>query len=66
MNTFALAVITASDKPFDPNDVKPGWVALGIVLLMCLATALLLVSFIKHTRKAREPWESEKRDTPAP
>lgn len=66
MNTLALAVIAAAEKPFDPNDVKPGWVALGIVILMCVATALLLVSFVKHSRKAREPWEGEKRDTTTP
>ena len=66
MNSLAFAVLVASEKPLDPNDVKPGWVALGIVALMCFATFLLLRSFIRHTRKASEPWEGEPTGTNKP
>lgn len=66
MNSLAFAVLVASEKPLDPNDVKPGWVALGIVALMCLATFFLIRSFIRHTRKASEPWEGESTGTNKP
>lgn len=59
MNSFAFAVLAASEKPLDPNDVKPGWLALAIVVLMCVATYFLLRSFVKHTRKAGQPWEGD-------
>ena len=64
MNSFALAASVAMrDTPLDPNDVKPGWVALGIVVLLIIATAFLCISFLRHSRKAMRPWEDE--DTPA-
>lgn len=66
MNSLVFAVLAASEKPLDPNDVKPGWVALGIVALMCLATFFLLLSFIRHTRKASQPWEGESTGTKKP
>lgn len=60
MNSFAFAVIAAAETPLAPQDYKPaGWIALGIVLLMCLATVFLLFSFAKHSRKANQPWEGE-------
>lgn len=66
MNSLAFAVLVASEKPLDPNDVKPGWVALGIVALMCLATFFLILSFIRHTRKANQPWEGDSTGTKEP
>ena len=66
MNSFAFAVLTASEKPLDPNDVKPGWLALWIVILLCVATFFLLRSFVKHTRKARQPWEGDTDGTKKP
>ncbi|MEO6472627.1 MAG: hypothetical protein ABIR57_11680 [Aeromicrobium sp.] len=71
MNSFAFAVIAAStlhtsERPLDPNDVKPGWVALSIVVILCVATFFLLRSFIKHARKAGEPWEGEQSDPKLP
>jgi hypothetical protein len=66
MNSYAFAALAASEKPLDPNDVKPGYVALLIVILMCVATFFLLRNFVKHTRKASEPWEGESTDTKKP
>lgn len=63
MNSFAFAVLVVGEKPIDPNDVKPGYVALSIVILMCVATFFLLRSFVKHTRKASQPWEGDTDDT---
>lgn len=57
-----LAAAGTRDKPLDPNDVKPGWVALGIVLLLCVAVFLLCRSFLKHARKSQTPWAGEDAD----
>ncbi len=63
MHPFAFALIAASEKPLDPNDVKPGYLALSIVIIMCVATFFLLRSFVKHSKKAAQPWESESAET---
>ncbi len=62
MHPLALALIAVSEKPLDPNDVKPGYLALAIVAIMCIATFFLLRSFIKHSKKANQPWESDSAD----
>lgn len=59
MHPFALALFVSSKKALDPNNVKPGYLALSIVIIMCIATAFLLRSFIKHSKKASQPWESD-------
>jgi hypothetical protein len=68
-----LADLAASDTrktPLDPNDVKPGWLALGIVCVLIVAVFFLCRSFLAHARKAQKPWEGEdvdpgvKRTTP--
>lgn len=58
----ALANAGTRDTPLDPNDVKPGWVALGIVVLLCIAVFFLCRSFIRHAKKAEQPWEGESAD----
>lgn len=63
MNSFALAAIATTKTQVDPNDVKPGWLALSIVIILCVATYFLLRSFVKHSRKANEPWDSDAVDT---
>jgi hypothetical protein len=60
-----LAAAGTRDKPLDPNDVKPGWLALGIVVVLIIAVALLCRSFLAHARKAQKPWEGEQADTAA-
>lgn len=59
----ALANSVTRDKPLDPNDVKPGWVALGIVIILCIAVAILCRSFLMHAKKAEQPWEGEEVDS---
>lgn len=60
MSTYALlAELATRDKPLDPNDVKPGWVALGIVVILCIAVFFLCRSFLTHARKAEQPWDGE-------
>jgi hypothetical protein len=43
----------------DWQNSRPGFAALIVVALLALAVALLLRSFLKHERKAREPWDDE-------
>lgn len=66
MNTLALAVMTAVDKPATVEETRPGYLALLIVILMCVATYFLLRSFVKHTHKASEPWEGDSTGTKGP
>lgn len=35
----------------DPEDVKPGWLAFGIVILMGIALYFILRSFIKQLKR---------------
>ncbi len=57
-----LATAGTRDTPLDPNDVKPGWVALGIVVILIIATFLLCRSFLAHSRTALKPWDGEEND----
>jgi hypothetical protein len=65
MHVLLAAAETTRDTPLDPNDVKPGWVALGIVVLLCIVLFFLCRSFIKHMKKAEQPWEGEEADSVA-
>lgn len=63
MNTYAallstVAFVTA-DVPITRDNVKPGWVALGIVAAMGVGLFFLLRSLSKHEKIARRPWEGE-------
>lgn len=58
----ALANSNTLDKAPDSADVKPGWVALGIVVLLCVAVFFLCRSFIRHAKKADQPWDGENAD----
>lgn len=55
----AVLVASGERRELDPDIVKPGWVALGIFLAMAVALALLMWSFARISRRAREPWEGE-------
>ena len=57
-----LAVVTA-DVPLTPENVRPGWTAMLVVFLLIGALALLMRSFSKHARKAREPWPGDEDDS---
>lgn len=58
MQDLALWLVTA-DIPITKDNVRPGWLAMGIVALLGVAVYLLVRSFIKHAKKAAEPWESD-------
>lgn len=57
-----LAAAGTRDTPLNPEDVKPGWLALGIVVLLIIAVALLCRSFLAHARRSQTPWEGEDGD----
>lgn len=47
-------VVAWADKVPDPNDVKAGWVAFLVFILLIVAVALLGWSLTRHLRKARD------------
>lgn len=57
-----VSEVPPRSEPLDPNDVKPGWLALGIVVLMCVAVYFLCRSFMSHARNAQKPWQGEDAD----
>ena len=61
MPDLLLRVATA-DIPLTPENVRPGWLAMLVVGILILALVILLRSFVKHSRKAAEPWPGEKDD----
>jgi hypothetical protein len=61
MHDLLLGAATA-DVPLTPENVRPGWLAMLIVGVLILATFLLVRSFLKHARRAAEPWPGEKDD----
>ena len=65
MHDFLLGIGTA-DVPLTPENVRPGWLAMLVVGLLIVATVILLRSFLKHFRKASEPWEGEEQDGSGP
>lgn len=60
--TLASVAFVTADVPITPENVKPGWIALGIVAALGLGLVVLIRSFIKHSRVARQPWEGEESD----
>ena len=61
MNVYAIAAFVTAEPAFTDEDVKPGWIALGIVVALCVATYFLARSFLKHSKKAQQPWDGEDR-----
>lgn len=59
MNSYVVAALVSAKNPIGPETVKPGWVALLVVLALCVATYFLARSFLRHSRKAQQPWEGE-------
>lgn len=63
MNELVTYLVTAErPRGLDPNIVRPGWLALGIVALLAVAVFFLAKSFAKHTRRAAQPWEGDADD----
>ncbi|HWV27200.1 MAG TPA: hypothetical protein VNZ66_08245 [Aeromicrobium sp.] len=61
MQELALWFVTA-EVPLTRDNVRAGWLALGIVAAMGVVVFLLVRSLIKHTKRANEPWESDSRE----
>ena len=54
MNTLVGTVLLLlADGTPEPKDVKAGWLAFGIFIALCVATALLCISFVRQLRKAQ-------------
>lgn len=47
-------------EQLDWRNSQPGYAALVVVGLLVVASALLARSFLRHVRKAKEPWDDEK------
>ena len=60
MNSLWTVLLPLAQNTPSPQDVKPGWLALVVVLLMAGAVVLLGFSLVKHLRRARTNFE--KRD----
>ena len=53
------ALSSASNPPIDWHHSQPGITALIVVGALFAAVALLWRSFLKHVKKAKEPWEGD-------
>ena len=57
-----IAVLSAANPPIDWRNAEPGFTALIVVGALFLAMVFLVRSFLKHAKRAREPWEGEDED----
>jgi hypothetical protein len=55
---FALVLTAVADEAPEPEDVKAGWTAFAIFLLLIGAVAFLGFSLTKHLRKAQAAEEA--------
>jgi hypothetical protein len=62
-----LAYLVTAERPrgLDPNIVRPGWLALGIMAALGVAVFFLSRSFAKHAKKAAQPWDGDPDDAPS-
>lgn len=51
-------LLAATDPTPDPNDVKAGWTAFLVFLLLVLAVVVLAFSLVKQLRKAQAAKDS--------
>ena len=56
--------LATAEVPLTPENVRPGWLAMLVVGILIVATVVLLRSFVKHSKRAAQPWEGEKDDEP--
>ena len=59
-----LLLATATDPPPSENDVKAGWGALALMLLLIAAVVFLLWSFTRQIKKVRAAQEAGVYDDP--
>lgn len=58
-----ILLLAAANPPIDWHQTRPGYAGLIVVLVLFAAMAFLVRSFLKHARKAREPWPGEETDS---
>lgn len=58
MHHALVLLATVTDPPPSENDVKAGWGALGLMLLLIAAVAFLLWSFTRQIKKVRAAQEA--------
>ena len=58
--------LVTADVPLTRENVRPGWLAMLVVGILIVATIFLMRSFVKHFRRASEPWEGEGEDDAPP
>ena len=56
-NSFVL------EETVDPANVYAGGWAFFLTIVLIVAVALLLFSFSRHVRKAKQPWPGEESET---
>lgn len=66
MNSLWTVLLLLAQNTPDPADVKPGWLAFGIFLLMGLAVVLLAFSLVKHLRRTRANFDDRDADSDTP
>ena len=70
MNTVWLVVSSlqglAADPVPAPEDVRPGWIALVTVVLLCAASLFLWFSMRKQLRRIQVPREGEEPQAEGP
>jgi hypothetical protein len=59
MTPYTFAAFVSAEKPLTPENVRPGGLAFLVVMLLCVATFLLARSFLKHAKKAQQPWDGD-------
>jgi hypothetical protein len=58
-----IQLLTTDYPPLDWKHSQPGYLGLVVVLVLFVGAGLLFRSFLKHARKAREPWEGDESPT---
>jgi hypothetical protein len=65
MDTLLIALVSFADKSPQPEDVKAGWGAFGLFLLLIAAVVFLSFSLVKQLRKAQAAKDAGVYDDPA-
>ena len=64
MNSLLVALVSFADKSPQPEDVKAGWGAFALFLLLIAAVVLLAFSLVKQLRKAQAAKDAGVYDDP--
>lgn len=58
-----ILLLSAANPPVDWRHAPPGYLGLIVVLILFTSMVFLVRSFLKHARKAKEPWPGEEPDS---